>query len=116
MQIKIDNSAGFCWGVVRTIDITEKTLAAATENETVYVLGDIIHNPKEIERLAAKGLKTIDHLGIEELAKTDEKATVLIRAHGEPPTTFQMAEDLGVRLVDATCPLVTGLQKRVKRY
>lgn len=116
MQIKIDNSAGFCWGVVRTVEIAEKTLASAAENETVYVLGDIIHNPKEIERLAAKGLKTIDHLGIEQLAQTNERATVLIRAHGEPPTTFQRAEELGVKLVDATCPLVTGLQNRVKRY
>lgn len=116
MQVKIDNSAGFCWGVVRTIKITEETLAGADKDEKVYVLGHIIHNPKEIERLEAKGLKTIDHLGIEELAKTDEKATVLIRAHGEPPTTFQRAEELGVKLVDATCPLVTGLQNRVKRY
>jgi 4-hydroxy-3-methylbut-2-enyl diphosphate reductase len=116
MQIKIDDSAGFCWGVVRTIDITEKTLAVAEEGENVYVLGHIIHNPREIERLAAKGLKTIDHLGLEHLAATNERATVLIRAHGEPPSTFQLAEDLGIKLVDATCPLVTGLQNRVKRY
>lgn len=116
MIVSIDDSAGFCWGVVRTVEIAEKTLAEADKDENVYVLGHIIHNPKEIERLEKKGLGTIDHEGMEKLSENDEKATVIIRAHGEPPSTFQRAEDLGIKLVDATCPLVTGLQNRVKRY
>lgn len=116
MQVSIDKTAGFCWGVVRTVDIAEKTLAEAKPNQNVYVLGHIIHNPKEIERLAEKGLKTIDHSGFETIANNKEDAIVIIRAHGEPPSTFLRAEELKIKLVDATCPLVTGLQNRVKRY
>lgn len=115
MKVTIDETSGFCWGVVRTVDIAETTLAENRDEET-YVLGHIIHNPKEIERLEEKGLKTIDHEGMEKLAAEGKKATVIVRAHGEPPSTFKRAEELGLRLIDATCPLVTGLQSRVKRY
>lgn len=114
MNVKIDDTAGFCWGVVRTVDIAEQTINSTPENKNVYVLGHIIHNPKEIERLEQKGLKTISHEDFEKIK--DEKPTVIIRAHGEPPSTFANAEKLGIKIVDATCPLVTGLQNRVKRY
>lgn len=113
MIISIDQSSGFCWGVVRTIDIVEKTLDE-TLDKKVYVLGEIIHNPREMERLEHKGLQTIKR---DELDKIDPmNSRVLVRAHGEPPSTFETAKKLGVELIDATCPLVTALQKRVHKY
>lgn len=114
MKIVIDDSAGFCWGVVRTVNIAEETLNKNQSKKKTYVLGSIIHNPKEIDRLAEKGLETITHEDFEKVAA--EKADVIIRAHGEPPATYDKAEKLGIKIVDATCPLVTGLQNRVKRY
>lgn len=115
-KVTIDETAGFCWGVVRTVNIAEDTLKKNGEKEdkNTYVLGSIIHNPKEIDRLAGKGLKTITHEDFEKIK--DEKPDVIIRAHGEPPSTYQKADELGINIVDATCPLVTGLQNRVKRY
>lgn len=113
MQINIDKSSGFCWGVVRTIDKAEETLANK-DAENVYVLGNIIHNPREIERLEEKGLKTIGINDLDSLPKDNTK--VIIRAHGEPPSTYEYASRLGVELIDATCPLVTGLQKKVKNF
>lgn len=118
MKVTIDETAGFCWGVLRTVDIAEKTLEGAN-GETMHVLGHIIHNPKEIERLGNKGLETISHEDFESIAKNAKPGItpkVIIRAHGEPPSTYQKAKDLGIELVDATCPLVTGLQNRVKRF
>jgi len=116
MQVIIDETAGFCWGVVRTVDIAEQTLAEQQGNDT-YVLGHIIHNPKEIERLSKKGLQTITHDDLEGIAeKEGSDARVIVRAHGEPPSTFEKAKKLGINLIDATCPLVTGLQGRVKRF
>jgi 4-hydroxy-3-methylbut-2-enyl diphosphate reductase len=115
MKVTIDQKAGFCWGVVRTVDIAEDTLANQSD-EDVYVLGHIIHNPREIERLENKGLRTISHDDFEEIAANGRKTKVIIRAHGEPPSTFVRAEQLGIELVDATCPLVTNLQNRVKKY
>lgn len=114
MKIEIDQSAGFCWGVVRTVNIAEETLAQNKKDKKTYVLGSIIHNPKEIERLAEKGLETITHEDFEKIAH--EKPDVIIRAHGEPPSTYEKAEELGLNIIDATCPLVTGLQNRVQRY
>ncbi len=114
MNITIDDSAGFCWGVVRTVNIAEDTLSKNQTKKKTYVLGSIIHNPKEIDRLAEKGLETISINDFEKIA--DEKPDVIIRAHGEPPSTYDKAEELGLNIVDATCPLVTGLQNRVKRY
>lgn len=113
MIINIDDSAGFCWGVVQTIDKVE---AALTEygDKTVHVLGQIIHNPKEGERLEARGLHTIGH---EDFKSIDPKnSVVIIRAHGEPPTTYQKAEELGLEIIDATCPLVKTLQNTVKNF
>lgn len=115
MKVSIDHKAGFCWGVVRTVDIAEDTLSKNQE-EDIYVLGHIIHNPREIERLESKGLRTISHEDFEEIAKNGRRSKVIIRAHGEPPSTFVRAEQLGIELVDATCPLVTNLQNRVKKY
>lgn len=113
MLINIDESSGFCWGVVRTIDKVEEILKLNKDRD-VYVLGHIIHNPREIERLEKIGLKTITHKEIPTLAGED--AIVIIRAHGEPPSTYEIAAKYGIELIDATCPLVTSLQKRVKKY
>lgn len=113
MIINIDENSGFCWGVVRTVEIAEKTLSESHDGN-VYILGEIIHNPKEVERLERMGLKTINHEHLADLK--GENVKVLIRAHGEPPSTYQKAKELGIELIDATCPLVTALQNRVKRF
>lgn len=112
MIVTVDKSAGFCWGVIRTIDIAESELEALMPGERLYVLGDIIHNPMEIERLAKRGLRTITH---DELASA-RGAKVLIRAHGEPPATFAKAKELGIELIDATCPVVWKVQERIKKF
>ncbi len=114
MKIRIDETAGFCFGVVRTINIAEDRLKSNEKKRNTYVLGSIIHNPKEIDRLENEGLSTITHEDFERIAS--EGAELIVRAHGEPPSTFQRADNLGLDLVDATCPLVTGLQNRVKRF
>ncbi len=110
MTVTIDASSGFCWGVVRTVEKVEETLNNK-QDKNVYILGDVIHNPKEIERLEKKGLKTITHSDLANLNPNNSK--VMIRAHGEPPSTYDRAKELGIDLIDATCPLVTSLQKRV---
>lgn len=109
MNITVDKNSGFCWGVVRTVEIAEQELG---ESGKLYSLGEIIHNPVEIDRLGEKGLKTIRH---EDLANIKD-AKVLIRAHGEPPETFRKARDLGVELIDATCPVVTKVQERIRKF
>jgi 4-hydroxy-3-methylbut-2-enyl diphosphate reductase len=109
LNVTIDKFSGFCWGVVRTIDIAEQELA---EGEELYSLGDIIHNPVEIRRLGEKGLKTVTTAGLEKL----KGKKVLIRAHGEPPSTFKRAEELGLTIIDATCPVVTKVQERIRRF
>jgi len=113
MEVNIDPSSGFCWGVVRTVEIAEETLTEHTEKD-VFILGQIIHNPKETKRLEDKGLTTISHEDLEKL--NPENSKVLIRAHGEPPKTYDNAEKLGLELIDATCPLVTALQNRVVKF
>lgn len=109
MKVTVDKSSGFCWGVVRTLDITEKELATG---EKLYSLGDIIHNPVEIERLKSKGLEVVAH---DDLAKLGG-AKILIRAHGEPPETYKRAQELGITLIDATCPVVGKVQERIRRF
>jgi 4-hydroxy-3-methylbut-2-en-1-yl diphosphate reductase len=109
MKITVDKFSGFCWGVVRTIEIAEQELA---EGKDLYSLGEIIHNPMEIERLGKKGLKTISGKDLDQL----RGATVLIRAHGEPPETYKRAEELGITIVDATCPVVTKVQERIRKF
>lgn len=112
MNVTIDKSAGFCWGVIRTIDIAESELEQKREGENLYVLGDIIHNPMEVERLANQGLRTIHHNDLPNI----KNGKVLIRAHGEPPSTFEIAKQYGVELVDATCPVVWKVQERIRKF
>jgi 4-hydroxy-3-methylbut-2-enyl diphosphate reductase len=113
MQIRIDETAGFCWGVVKTIETVEEVLKLNPDKD-VYILGEIIHNPAEITRLENKGLKTITH---EEMRTIDpDKSIVIIRAHGEPPETYRLAEGLRLNIIDATCPLVKNLHARVREY
>jgi len=105
----VDQNSGFCWGVVRTIDIAEQELR---ESKKLYSLGDIIHNPIEIERLEEEGLATITLAELKDV----KDAKVLIRAHGEPPETFRRAKELGIELIDATCPVVTKVQERIRKF
>jgi 4-hydroxy-3-methylbut-2-enyl diphosphate reductase len=112
MIVSIDKSAGFCWGVIRTIDIAESELQESGQESPLYVLGDIIHNPMEIERLERKGLRTITHADL----PTVKNGKVLVRAHGEPPSTFARAAELGITVVDATCPVVWKVQERIKKF
>jgi len=109
MKVTIDRNAGFCWGVVRTIDIAEEEMASG---QPLYSLGPIIHNPMEIERLREKGLETVTH---DEFGALRGKR-VLIRAHGEPPSTYANARRMGVTLIDATCPVVTKVQERIRKF
>ncbi len=109
MRVEIDRSSGFCWGVVRTVEIAERELAAGRK---LYSLGDIIHNPMEIARLREQGLETITHADLDRLSG----ATVLVRAHGEPPETFRKARERGITIVDATCPVVTKVQERIRKF
>ncbi|WP_316739609.1 4-hydroxy-3-methylbut-2-enyl diphosphate reductase [Pedobacter aquatilis] len=107
LQVTIDKSSGFCFGVVYAIEMAEDIL----ENEgRLYCLGDIVHNDEEVERLTNMGLKIIDH----EILKTLQNEKVLIRAHGEAPSTYQLALDNNLTLIDASCPVVLKLQNRIK--
>lgn len=107
MHIEIDQHSGFCFGVVYAIEMAEDHLR---EHGELYCLGDIVHNDKEVERLEAMGLKIIDHDDLAEL----RDATVLIRAHGEPPSTYKLALENNITLVDASCPVVLKLQNRIR--
>jgi len=107
LQVQIDQDAGFCFGVVYAIDMAEEILA---EDGYLYCLGDIVHNDEEVERLKAKGLRIIDHADLENLY--NEK--VLIRAHGEAPSTYKLALEHNITLIDASCPVVLKLQNRIK--
>jgi len=109
MRVEIDRSSGFCWGVVRTVEIAEQELA---HGDKLYSLGEVIHNPMEIDRLRAKGLETVTAQDLEKL----RGAKVLIRAHGEPPSTYRRAEELGITIIDATCPVVTKVQERIRKF
>ncbi|MCB0396498.1 MAG: 4-hydroxy-3-methylbut-2-enyl diphosphate reductase [Flavobacteriales bacterium] len=107
MKVNIDPNSGFCFGVVYAIEMAEDELA---QSGTLYCLGDIVHNNREVERLTAKGLKIINH---EELAELKD-CKVLIRAHGEPPQTYEVAIRNNIELIDASCPVVLKLQHRVR--
>ena len=108
MRILIDDNAGFCFGVVRAIDTAEKHLE---QEGTLCCLGDIVHNNAEVQRLKEKGLRVIDSLDLIH----PPQAKVLIRAHGEPPSTYARARELGIRLIDATCPIVLALQQKIRK-
>src|SRR5436190_7450215 len=107
MKVTIDTESGFCFGVVFAIQMAEDEL---DKNGSLYCLGDIVHNNMEIERLTAKGLKIINHEQLNNL----HDCTVLIRAHGEPPETYQTAIRNNIELIDASCPVVLKLQNRVR--
>ena len=107
MFVVIDDNAGFCFGVVKAIDAAEKQLEGG---KGLYCLGDIVHNNEEVQRLKKMGLTVIEH---EDLGRLGG-ATVLIRAHGEPPSTYSKARQMGINLIDATCPIVLALQKKIR--
>jgi 4-hydroxy-3-methylbut-2-enyl diphosphate reductase len=107
MKVTIDPNSGFCYGVNRAIQTAENELDAGNE---VYCLGEIVHNQVQMDELKGKGLKVITHADLPDL----KGKQVLIRAHGEPPETFQLADKLGVDLIDATCPIVTKLQQHIR--
>jgi len=108
LNIEIDKKSGFCFGVVKAISKAEEELA---KGETLYCLGDIVHNGQEVERLTRLGLITIDHEQFEKLYNVK----VLLRAHGEPPRTYQIAKKNNLTLIDASCPVVLKLQSRIKK-
>lgn len=107
MKIEVDNNSGFCFGVVTAIKKAEEQLE---KSEKLYCLGDIVHNASEVERLRRCGLLTITHAELQEL----HGETVLLRAHGEPPATYELARANNIRVIDATCPVVLQLQRRIK--
>lgn len=106
-KIEIDNGSGFCFGVTTAI---RKAEAELERTGVLYCLGDIVHNAGEVERLRKKGLITVDH---DEFAKL-HNVKVLLRAHGEPPSTYETAKKNNIEIIDATCPVVLQLQKRIK--
>lgn len=108
MRIEIDDRSGFCFGVVNAISEAEKLIS---RGEAAYSLGDIVHNRVEVQRLENLGLKILHHDKMSEI----HNATVLIRAHGEPPATYRCAQKNGIRIVDATCPVVAKLQKIISQ-
>lgn len=108
LQIEIDNGSGFCFGVTTAIKKAEEELAAG---KTLYCLGDIVHNGMECERLKKLGLVTINHEEMKQL----HGVKVLLRAHGEPPSTYEIARENDIEIIDATCPVVLQLQRRIKK-
>lgn len=107
LSVDIDINSGFCFGVVYAIEMAEEIL---DEEGQLYCLGDIVHNDEEVKRLEQKGLQIIDHTQLRSL----RNAKVLIRAHGEPPSTYQLAMQNNLELIDASCPVVLKLQNRIK--
>ncbi len=107
MEVVIDKNSGYCFGVEYAIQMAEDALRAG---DTLYCLGDIVHNRMEVERLAALGLRIIEHSDLVNL----KSCKVLIRAHGEPPETYKLAIENDIELIDASCPVVLKLQNRVK--
>lgn len=108
MKVEIDTGSGFCFGVVTAIRKAEEELE---KSGSLHCLGDIVHNAREVERLEKKGLNTITHSELEEL----HDSTVLLRAHGEPPATYGTARNNNIKIIDATCPVVLQLQRRIKQ-
>ena len=109
LHIEIDASSGFCFGVTTAIRKAEEELQTSA---SLCCLGDIVHNGSECERLHTLGLQTIDHSALANLPKGTK---VLLRAHGEPPATYDLARERGICIIDATCPVVLQLQRRIKK-
>ncbi len=110
MTVTIDSNAGFCWGVVRTIDFAENEL---NNSPKIFCLGDIIHNTTEVKRLNDLGMETVT---IDDFPKLPKGSKILIRAHGEPPSTYLKALEYELEIIDATCPVVTKVQERIKKF
>lgn len=110
MIVTIDRNAGFCWGVVRAVDFAEQELGNGGK---VFCLGDIIHNTTEVKRLNDLGLETIS---VKDFPNLPKGSRVLIRAHGEPPETYKKAIEYGIEIIDATCPVVTKVQERIRKF
>ena len=108
IKVEIDECSGFCFGVVTAIHKAEEELA---KGETLYCLGDIVHNSREVDRLKTMGLITINREEFKQL----KNAKVLLRAHGEPPETYMIARENKIEIIDATCPVVLRLQKRIRQ-
>ena len=108
IKVEIDEDSGFCFGVVTAIHKAEEELA---KGETLYCLGDIVHNSREVDRLKTMGLITINREEFKQL----KNAKVLLRAHGEPPETYIIARENNIEIIDATCPVVLRLQKRIRQ-
>lgn len=108
MIINIDSNSGFCFGVVRAVSIAEEELSSG---KSLFCLGEIVHNQSEVDRLKQLGLKFIDYTQFKEL----KNERVLIRAHGEPPSTYTIAEQNNLKLIDASCKVVLSLQQKVKK-
>lgn len=106
-KIEIDEKSGFCFGVIHAIKQAEEALKTT---QPLYCLGDIVHNNAEVQRLEKKGLRTIQYEEFKQL----RNATVLLRAHGEPPSTYEIAKQNNITIIDATCPVVLRLQKKIK--
>ncbi len=107
MKVEIDNDSGFCFGVVKAIRMAESEL---TKRRSLYCLGAIVHNKVEVERLESLGIITIGHEEFRQL----RNSRVLFRAHGEPPETYEIAKKNNIEIIDATCPVVLNLQKKIK--
>lgn len=107
-RIEIDRQSGCCFGVAKAITRAEEELK---KDGTLYCLGDIVHNSIEVERLEKMGMITIDHAQLKEL----KNIKVLLRAHGEPPSTYEIARENNIELIDASCPVVLGLQKKIRK-
>lgn len=110
ITVEIDPDSGFCGGVIRAVDRAEEYLSGA-EHPRLYSLGSIVHNEAELSRLRAAGLVTI---GLSDLSSLHKGDSLLIRAHGEPPSTYSKAEELGLEVIDCTCPVVLNLQKSIR--
>ena len=123
MQVTVDKNSGFCWGVVRAVNFAEAELAAqgtSGRKPRLYSLGDIIHNAVEVDRLREEGLTTVTHADFERIAEENKfssiPARILIRAHGEPPSTYEKLRELGLEVIDATCPVVSKVQERIRKF
>lgn len=112
LQVEIEKHSGFCGGVIRAIGRAEKFLEESP-GRTLYSLGDIVHNEAELRRLGEKGLITVDKDGLMNIPDPSSE-TLLIRAHGEPPQTYSLAQKLGLTVIDCTCPVVLKLQKSIR--
>lgn len=111
IKVEIDERSGFCYGVIRAVKTAEDNLGGKSKKNPLYSLGDIVHNSSELNRLSEKGLHIID---MEEMTNM-HGTTVLIRAHGEPPQTYELAKRNNIRIIDCTCPVVLQLQKKIAK-